>query len=164
MNKATVKCFVREPDGTYSYGAFVLGGGGSGKCTVEEIARELVNRLHGEDIESILTELGWRDVLAEFSRLLAVKREQALLDQHQKQIERLKFLEEFYNEHKDHDYSWWCNDIYERMQSQPGFNEEDVSVRRIHYAAMHKISMIREYERLLSPNRADEIDSAKMID
>lgn len=63
------KTYSRDKEGAYSYRFFVLGGCGGGKCTAEDIARYLATHYKNSHVESILTALGWSDVLSVFSRL-----------------------------------------------------------------------------------------------
>jgi hypothetical protein len=140
--------WIHDGNGVFHYGRGALGGSGSGQHDAKQVAETVIQ--FGRDLPAIVSELerlGWQDVLVPLKRLIADKEKQALA----KRIEYLKSeiasLRAFMDKHKGWDYEQFRCKVYDDLVAANGgkINEDDVSVRRMHYAAM---SMLGTAERL----------------
>jgi hypothetical protein len=127
----------------YEYRSFILGGCGSGDTTASQIAERLLRKEYSTDLVSkVLKELGWSDVLGICENAWTeANSPETRIKELEKELRQLRPFLKF----KDKDYQWWREYLYNRLQSQPDFNPDEVSIRRLHQAALFYLGRNARY-------------------
>ena len=143
--------FIRwtpRPDGKFSFGSFILGGNSSGQCDAKSVAEKL-HRTASHNYSAIipaLMRMGWTNVL---DQIIPLEREKL-----RQEIANLKDgadnLQSYSDAHegKEDDYWYFRRLVYEeivaRLGREPEWDEEEGSVRRMHYAACNMMGSLRK--------------------
>ena len=138
--------WAREEEGHYSYDHGVLGGIRWGRHSSKEVADYIFRHSQLTRVNELCL-LGWDDVIAELDKLQIAGDVIKLNELRQQAID----LRLYIDEHKNWDYWLFRRHIYDDLKRSCGdsFDEADVSVRRMHYAALHALA---------APDRLKEIE------
>jgi len=140
--------FYRMSDDIYRYDCKAFGQSGSGAISPSEVAKRIWENQRSQNSLAILTELGWSDVAASYKAIEDEENNRAFEIKKETLRSRIVSLEPLWKEHRDKDYWWWRKVVYEELKSSPDFDPEEVSIRRMHYAAIYYVALMRDFEKL----------------
>lgn len=143
--------WTRDPDGGFSYASFVSGGCGAGHCDAEAVAKRVLSCVPDLQSELIrLKTLGWDDVVEALTRQAANKAQEGRLLKVVSLRKQIEGLQEFVDEHRGWDYWKFRKYVWDDLVRASGgvVDENEISVRRMHYAAQHLVASPRRLEEL----------------